>query len=238
MELQLNFYSKQALSLNPEFRLDKLYSNSLNVSMDEFSIQFSTAIKYQMALNMLCIDIFSEVEEYNLLVDTVARYVECSKTLVDCFYDFGQFTAKSDSATTKKPYSPYAKLLDSCNLSSTTQAITIKNYAPLEDEPSRKQYWVGSGNYDDSCYPGNILIGLIDYDHNIAMLQAQGPQVQATAGNWGKIIHETIKPIYQDTILNGIQALKDMVADYQPDHEDGTYTVVDHGVEDYMPLKK
>ena len=35
-----------------------------------------------------------------------------------------------------------------------------------------------------------------------------------------------------------MQTLKDYVAAYEPDHEDGTYTVADHGIHDYVPLKK
>lgn len=107
------------------------------------------------------------------------RFVECYKTLVDCFFDFGQF-ATSDTRISEKPFSPFAKLLDSCDLS-TTQTVTVKNYKPLEnDSTTTNLYLVGSGAYDETCFPGNILIPLIDYDHTVALAAtAPGPKVMS-----------------------------------------------------------
>ena len=160
-------YSKQSLHLNPVFKIDRLIDNQLNAKMDEFFIRARTAFKYNLWMNMLCLDVSFETQAYAILIDMSTRFVECYKTLVDCFFDFGQF-AKADTITSEKPFSPYAKLLDKCDLS-TSQTVTIKNYTPLASDPTATQYLVGSGNYDEACFPGNVLIWLIDYDHNVAL---------------------------------------------------------------------
>jgi len=92
--------------------------------MDEFAAKFTTAFKYNIWMNMLCLDISTSVDEYKFLIDMSVKFIECYKTLVDCFFDFGQ-SSKSDSITSEKPYSPFAKLLDKCSMSST-QTVTIK----------------------------------------------------------------------------------------------------------------
>jgi hypothetical protein len=63
------------------------------------------------------------------------------------------------------------------------------------------QYLVGSGNYDEACFPGNILIGLIDWDHNIALdaRTAPGPQVESQdmTEYWkAMFMKEYVKPVY------------------------------------------
>ena len=61
----------------------------MNFQVDEFAIKFTTAFKYSIWQNMLCFDIYTEIEEYQFLVDMSLRFIECYKTLVDCFFDFG-----------------------------------------------------------------------------------------------------------------------------------------------------
>lgn len=116
VELYLNFYSKQALKMNPVFQLDRLVAHNMNFQVDEFAVKFTTAFKYNIWKNMLCFDVYTTSDEYNLLIDMSLRLIQCSKTLIDSFFDFGQW-AKTDNFRTQKPYSPFAKLLDSCNLS-------------------------------------------------------------------------------------------------------------------------
>ena len=57
--------------------------------MEEFAAKFTTAIKFNMYENMLCFDIYSEVEEYKFTINMALRMIQCYKTLVDCFFDFG-----------------------------------------------------------------------------------------------------------------------------------------------------
>jgi hypothetical protein len=64
MELYLDFYSKQSLSLNPVFRLDRLYENDVNINLNEFAIKFTTAFKYNIWQNMLCFDVSTSTDNY------------------------------------------------------------------------------------------------------------------------------------------------------------------------------
>jgi hypothetical protein len=207
VELYLNFYSKQSLAMNPVFQLDRAISNSMNFELEEFSAKFTTAFKYNIWMNMLCFDISTSVDEYKFLVDMSVRVIECYKVMVDSFFDFGQWSS-SDNYSSEKPYSPFAKLLDKCTLSST-QTVTVKDYQPLLGDTTRTQYWVGSGSYDDACYPGNILMWLIDYDHNKAVYGAPGPQVQSEEDEFWKntVLLEYIKPMYVSAVTEGINTI-------------------------------
>jgi hypothetical protein len=148
--------------------------------------------------------------------------------LVDCFFDFGQF-AESDTTTSEKPISPFTKILDKCQLGSV-QTKTIKQYQPLKNDSTRKQFWVGDGTYDQACFPGNILIWLIDIDHNLATYKnifpvyktaAAGPRVESENFNdetfMGTVfkkalIYEYVKPIYQKAVMTLMEILNDSAA--------------------------
>jgi len=84
---------------------------------------------------MLCLDIFSEIQEYTILILNNLKMVECYKTIVDCIFDWGQF-ASADTVDSEKPNSPFTKLLDSCQLGSE-QTKTIKQYKPLLGDSTR-----------------------------------------------------------------------------------------------------
>lgn len=98
------------------------------------------------------------------------------KVLVGNFFDYGQYALlDKDNERTKKPYGPFAKIFDECDLSNIVN-MTIKTYEPFPNiDPStganiaelRETFWVGSGNFDDGCFPGNILIWLIDLDRTL-----------------------------------------------------------------------
>lgn len=102
-------------------------------------------------------------------------FVDCYKHLIGYLLDFGQYAIlEKDNESTYKPYGPFAKLLDKCALTGT-QIWPSKTYKPLNSGPSStsntlqtdvtKQYWVGDGLFSaKSCFPGNILIWLIDFD--------------------------------------------------------------------------
>ena len=242
IEIYFNVYSKQSLHLQPQFKIDRLVDNSMNWKMDEFYIQAQTAFKYNIWMNMLCLDVSFQTQAYEILIDMSTRFVECYKTVVDCFFDFGQF-AKADTITSEKPFSPYAKLLDKCTLS-TQQTVTVKNYKPLTNDPTATQFLVGSGNYDEACFPGNVLIYLIDYDHLIALAAkaAPGPQVMSIEDQetdfWKKtVLISYIKPLYEKAILGGMSMLVEFAQQFEPNHKDGTHTLSEVKMEDYFPLK-
>lgn len=209
--VNLNFYAKQALQVTPQLVLDKLLTHNLNLNLPEFYIQHVSSFKYHLFKNMLCLDIFSEVQEYSVIIQNDIKFVECYKTLVDCLFDFGQY-AKSDSLTTEKPHGPFAKLLDNCRMG-TSQTKNLKTYQPLLNDNSRLQYWVGDGTYSAACFPGNLLIFFIDLDHNAELLKIIAnpssylapyrPKVKVSMddeymfGLWKKsVVYEYLKPLY------------------------------------------
>jgi len=89
------------------------------------------------------------------------RLVECNKNLIDTFDDFGQF-AEWDTETSDKPFSPYAKFFDECDLSNQ-DTVTIKQYQPFasgEDLYGRNLIrWLGDGSssVNQNCYPKNLI---------------------------------------------------------------------------------
>ena len=103
---------------------------------------------------------------------------------------------------------------------------------------------MGSGNYDEACFPGNVLIWLIDYDHNVALAASSpGPQVMSVEDEekdfWKKtVLLSYIKPLYEKTVLGGLNMLQEFASEYEPDHKDGTYTISEVKMEDYFPLKE
>lgn len=52
----------------PVFRLDKLIDHQMKFDLDEFYVKHVTAIKYNMFSTMLCLDIYTEIQEYQFVV--------------------------------------------------------------------------------------------------------------------------------------------------------------------------
>lgn len=98
----------------------------MSFTLNEFYIQWSSAINYHIYKTMLCLDVKSEIQEYSVVIQNNIKFIECFKVLVDCLFDFGQFAVFDQLATTK-PYGPFSKVLDSCRLGSS-QTKVIKNY--------------------------------------------------------------------------------------------------------------
>ena len=253
VEIDLKFYSKQSLQLDPIIHLDKLMEQEMTFDLDEFYIQHVSSFKYHIFKTMLCMDVFTETQEYTIRIENNMKFVECFKVLVDCLFDFGQF-AVDDSLTTTKPYGPFAKVLDDCYLGSS-QTKTIKEYKPLLNDNTRTQYWVGDGSYDTACWPGNLLILFIDLDHNLATyslpfkLGAKGPQTheiptdrwndkeELLAGLWNKaVVYEYVRPAYDKMVLQFLDVVRSAAEVYPMDNAEGAYTVFEAKAEDYLPL--
>lgn len=47
-----------------------------------------------------------------------------------------------------------------------------------------------------------------------------------------------IQPLYQKTVLGGLEMMTEFAKQYEPDHEDGTHTLSSVKMEDYFPLKE
>lgn len=91
---------------------------------------------------MLCFDLYTKIDDFNLITSMQGRFLECKKNLV--FINSPNY-------------------LDQCNLSDTV-AVQLKKYEPLSNDKTKLVYFVGSGNFDDGCFPGNIFMYIIDAD--------------------------------------------------------------------------
>jgi hypothetical protein len=230
----MRIFTKQEFHLYPVFRLDKLIDQQMKFDLDEFYIRWVTAIKYNMFSTTLCFDVFAEIQEYQFVVQLFkVGIVECYKTLVDCFFDFGQW-AVTDNIASEKPFSPYTKLIDKCDLG-TSQPWYIKQYKPILNDATRIQYWVGSGLYDEACFPGNILIWLVDLDH-IIKTAASGPQPKVDEKDkleTKSYIYTVIKPYYDSFMMDAVNSLADI--GHSSGYEQGKeHTIIDAKVEDYF----
>lgn len=142
--------------MNPKisFTLDRLFSDRMDFDFQEFYVKHNTAIHWDRYKNYLCLDVYTQVTNIIVLISNKLRLEKCKKVLIDCFNDFGQF-GSSDSPTTEKPFSTYAKFLDSCELS-TEQAFTLQTYEPFLTTQGYSFRWVGDGNFDKGCWPGQL----------------------------------------------------------------------------------
>lgn len=141
--------------------------------LDEFYISHVSAINYHMYKYVLCLDVYTESQEYSVLIKNDLKFVECYKTLVDCLLDFGQY-ASMDTETSEKPHGPFKKALDECTMGTSTTK-TLKNWKPLLNDATRKQYWSGDGTYGSACFPGNLMVYIIDLDFYICYEKHKNP---------------------------------------------------------------
>ena len=192
INFELNFYSKQDINLKPVFRLNRLYENQMTFDLSEFSMKVATALKFHRYKNMLCLDLYSSIDDFTLLVDVTQKFIECSKDIV----------------MMNKP-----NWLDQCQLSQTA-TVQVRKYEPLANDQTKTIYFVGSGNYDDGCFPGNIFMYLIDADMwlRAKWLLGQG---------YGEPVRKEDHPLYryyktlEQTGEQDEQALIDVEAQYR-----------------------
>lgn len=88
----------------------------------------------------------------------IVSFVECSKTLVDCYQDFGQFYENPTTAKNiDRPFSPYARYLDTCKMS-TTQTFTIDESELFSGTNYGRNYFrlIGYGDFGQYCWPGQL----------------------------------------------------------------------------------
>lgn len=172
---------------------------------------------------MLCVDIWTELQEIVIDISQRLQIVNCEKILVGYLFDFGQYSiTQSDTVTTEKPYGPYAKLLDKCFLGNQ-QSWAIKSYKPFSkglkpDSASAitkvtQQYWVGDGEWNTGgCFPGNILVWLIDLDRwNAGQYKILTPQAGYIPSDF-KGIGTVGSDGLNNYIVNYIQPWVDVIA--------------------------
>lgn len=113
-------------------------------------------------------------------------FLQCMKVLVDCLNDFGQWF-EYDTSSTEKPFSPYAKWFDQCELSGT-QAFLIQSYSlsGYEWSPAMTYRWVGSGAFDDGCWPGQLDYWMVTLENYIISSTTSAPNPFYQGGMQGK----------------------------------------------------
>lgn len=149
--------------------------------------------------------------------------VDCYKILVGYLFDFGQYSIlSSDTINTEKPYGPFAKLLDKCQLGNS-QSWASKTYKPFSKglNPASaaaitkftQQYWVGDGEWNTGgCFPGNILVWLIDLDrwrqNNYPVVNPQAGYIPKDFKGVGTVGSDNLN----NYLINYIQPWVDVVA--------------------------
>jgi hypothetical protein len=131
--------------------MNRLFDTNMVLEFEEFKMFHKTQFAFYTYTNELCIDIFSEIDNFQIKSTLELKFIQCFKKLIDCFDDFGQFYM-NDYPTSQKPISPYAKLFDECSLG-VDEPVTLKEWKPLEyvsvdgttKEYQRTVRWVGSG---------------------------------------------------------------------------------------------
>lgn len=103
--------------------------------------------------------------------------------------DFGQFWL-DDRSTSTKPYSPYAKLFDTCELSGEG-VFTVQQYEPFKIDGDytwvNSYRWVGSGAFDDGCFPGQLDYWLYQFEALFTTTAAPGPSPTYKGGMLGHL---------------------------------------------------
>ena len=242
--LSMKVYSKQSLKMEPVFALDQLLDFIMIFDLQEFAIQYVQTIKYSTFSQILCMDIYTEIEEYQFIVQLFKlAFIQCYKVIIDCFFDFGQWSI-NDNFDSQKPFSPYTKIVDKCEMGNS-QPWSVKQYKPLKmpdkvtDDNTRVQYWVGSGNFDEACWPGNLLLWLIDADHIVNTLasskvNAPGPQYTEQELDTKSYLYSVAEPYYTDFMVGLIDTLKGIVKG-QGYEEDKHHVIIDTNVADHLP---
>ena len=114
--LDLVYYFKGYFKPLISLYLQRAFKSQFSIDWPETDFSWVTGVHYNRYSNYLCLEVYSEISSFIMTVEQVFQLVQCSKTLVDCFNDYGQFWLE-DRSTSTKPYSPYAKIFDTCELS-------------------------------------------------------------------------------------------------------------------------
>ena len=121
-DLRLDILSQQELKLQPILNFPRFLLNQYDLTIDEFKLQYSVQAKYYYLYptqgNMLCINLFLNIEEMLPKFQQILKFQECYTTLVKCLYDWSQFTGTD------------AKIFDSCEQSSKEEIVMFEEAVP------------------------------------------------------------------------------------------------------------
>lgn len=193
--IDLTYYLKTGFNIQPSLRINRLISQSLEIDIADFEVRHVSGILYNSQTNDMCMNVFSEIQDIVINVYQYLQLVECTKTLIDCLTDFGQYP-KDDTDKSKKPFSVFSKYFDSCNLLNDA-TLTLKKYKPFDKitwteqktkddlgvplplpvtvtksyELLRKIQWIGGGTNlpDPYCFPGNFIKWIVSWEKKAAV---------------------------------------------------------------------
>lgn len=71
--------------------MNRLFDTNMVLEIEEFKMFHQTQFGYYTYTNDLCLDIFSEMDNFSVKSTMELKIIQCFKMLIDCFDDFGQF---------------------------------------------------------------------------------------------------------------------------------------------------
>ena len=90
----LELYTKQMAIVHPDFNYPRLMSNEQTYTMEEFKYILSFDLIYHYPPDLLCFNVFLKREDFSWEMIMAMKLQECLKVLINCMYDFEQWTGE------------------------------------------------------------------------------------------------------------------------------------------------
>jgi hypothetical protein len=88
-ELNHIMYIKYDIYSTISFVLNRLFKAELSFDIVETELKHTTGFKYYIYENDLCMNIVTEITDFEYVTQMTTAYIECFKNLIDSFDDFG-----------------------------------------------------------------------------------------------------------------------------------------------------
>ena len=92
-------YYKYDIYSTISFVLNRLFKAELSFDIAETEVKHTTGFKYYIYENDLCMNIVSEVTDFEYITQITTAYIECWKNHINAFDDFGQFSDGDNSGS-------------------------------------------------------------------------------------------------------------------------------------------
>lgn len=92
-------YFKYDIYATLTFVLNRLFKADISFDISETEMKHTTGFSYFIYENDLCLNIYSEVTDFEYVTQITTAYIECFKNHISSLDDFGQF-APSDKSDT------------------------------------------------------------------------------------------------------------------------------------------
>ena len=134
-ELRLDILSEQKLHLRPIINFPRFIFNQYDLEVEKFNIQYSIQMKlyylYPWKGDIICMNMFFNVEELPVKFQQIVKLQDCYTILIKCLYDWSQWTGKD------------AKIFDNCEQSSKEEIVMWE-----KDIPEYSMYQLGQKSED------------------------------------------------------------------------------------------